>query len=402
MSRLSHKIRRQVLLIGIFLVLGCSGGIDSEMAFITNVASSPLRMENWPQESANTLGLLEKFRPRIFVAPKSYIAISFYLDYLLQCVARQRKSPHTTHSQQVNRKILQDIQFSSNLYLDYGVSARKARHFEVKDVHPEIYGRIYTDILTTDNLNIPLIFLKYFLVFPYSGLPAEIGGIKRLGSSLIGDPHGWHELDIHGAIHIILDGNTRKPLGVLLAQHNHHRIYLVGKDFKWPDDNRVSISFSQYSNEPYLMKDNAPYRLERTVGNPMHIAYLFGVTDKAPLGAGSDKIFSKKGGAREVPVELVLLPLNDPLYTAWIPMGNIEKIWGLWETWYRRGPPGIDFYTMGSLKNLADLTAFWFIDPKDQQFFALLEENFHDFEDYDLIPVLIHQRQRLATALMTL
>jgi len=76
------------------------------------------------------------------------------------------------------------------------------------------------------------------------------------------------------------------------------------------------------------MKDNAPYRLERTVGNPMHIAYLFGVTDKAPLGAGLDKVFSKKGGAREVPVELVLLPLNDPLYTAWIPMGNIEKTGG--------------------------------------------------------------------------
>ena len=104
---------------------------------------------------------------------------------------------------------------------------------------------------------------------------------------------------------------------------------MAGKDFKWPDDNRVSISFSQYSNESYLMKDDASHRLERTVGNPMHIAYLFGVTDKAPLGAGSDKIFSKKGGAKEVPVELVLLPLNDPLYTAWIPMGNIEKLGAL-------------------------------------------------------------------------
>jgi len=402
MSGLSHQIRRQVLLIGIFLVLGCSGGIDSEMAFIKDVVSSPSRMENWSQESPNTLQLLKKFRPRIFVAPKSYIPISFYQDYLLQCVVRQRKKRRTIHYQQVSRPLLQDIQFSPSLYLDYRVSVKVARRFDVKDVHPEIYGRIYTDVLPTSSLNIPLIFLKYSLIFPYSGLPTKTGRLKRLGSHLIGDPHGWHELDIHGAIHIILEGNTHKPLGVLLAQHNHHRIYLAGKDFKWPDDNRVSISFSQYSNEPYLMENNAPYRLERTVGNPMHIAYLFGVTDKAPLGAGLDKIFSKKGGAKEVPVELVLLPLNDPLYTAWIPMGNIEKIWGLWKTWYRRGPPGIDFYTMGSLKNLADLTAFWFIDPKDQRFFALLEENFRDFEDYDLIPVLIHQRQRLATALMTL
>jgi len=385
--------------IGIFLVLGCSEGIDSEIAFIQDVVSSSSRMENGSQDSPDTLRLLEKFKPRIFMAPDGYIPISFYQDYLPQCVVRSRKNPHTVRHQHVSQAVLKDIQFSPNLYLDFRVSAQAARHLVVKDVHPEIYGRTYTDVLLTGNQKIPLVFLKYSLVFPYSGLPAEIGRMKRLGSRFIGDPHGWHELDIHGAIHIILEGNTHQPLGVLLAQHNHHRIYLAGKDFKWPDDNRVSISFSQYSNEPYLMKDDAPYRLERTVGNPMHLAYLFGVTAKAPLGAGLDKVFSKKGGAREVTVDLVLLPLDDPLYTAWIPMGNIEKIWGVWETWYRRGPPGIDFYTLGSLKNLADLTAFWFIDHKDQRFFTLIEENFHDFEDYDLTPVLIHQRQRLAQAL---
>ena len=401
MNGLAHQMGRQVLLIGIFLVLGCSSGIDSEMAFIKDVVSAPSQMQNGSQDSLDTLRLLEKFKPRIFVAPDGYTPISFYRDYLPQCVVRLRKNPRIVHHQHVSQTILQEIQFSPNLYLDYRVSAQTVRRLAVKDVHPEIYGRIYTDVLPTGNRKIPLVFLKYSLVFPYSGLPAEIGRMKRMGSRLIGNPHGWHELDIHGAIHIILDGNTHQPLGVLLAQHNHHRIFLAGKDFKWPDDNRVSISFSQYSNEPYLMKDNAPYRLERTVGNPMHIAYLFGLTAKAPLGAGLDKVFSKTGDAKEVPVELVLLPMDDPLYTAWIPMGNIEKIWGLWETWYRRGPPGIDFYTIGSLKNLADLTAFWFINPKDKQFFTLLEENFHDFADYDLTPVLIYQRQRLAKVLAT-
>jgi hypothetical protein len=401
MRNLWYQITQQVVLIGIFVLLGCSGGIDSEMAFIKDLESYPSRMGNWPQESPNTLKLLQKFKPRIFIAPESYIPISFYRDYLIQCVVRQRKSPHNTQYQRIDREILQDIQFSPKLYLDYRVSARTARLFEVKDVHPEMYGRIYTDYLISGDHNIPLIFLKYSLIFPYSGLPAGVEGIKRMGSHFIGDPLGWHELDIHGAIHIVLNGNTRQPLGVLLAQHNHHRIYLGGKDFKWPDDNRVSISFSQYSNEPYLLKDDSSYHLERTVGNPMNIDYLFGVTDQAPLGAGLDKIYSKKGGAREVPTELVLLPLNDPLYKAWIPLGNIEKIWGLWKTWYRRGPPGIDFYTIGSLKNLADLTAFWFIDPADQKFFALLEKNFRSFDDYDLTEVLIHQRRRLAKALTT-
>lgn len=98
------------------------------------------------------------------------------------------------------------------------------------------------------------------------------------------------------------------------------------------------------------MEDDAPFRFERTVGNPMHIAYLFGATNKTPLGAGMDKVYSIKGGAKEVPTNLALLPLDDPLYRAWIPLGNIEKIWGFWETWYRRGPPGIDFYTLGEIK----------------------------------------------------
>jgi len=55
------------------------------------------------------------------------------------------------------------------------------------------------------------------------------------------------------------------------------------------------------------MKDNASYRLERTVGNSMHIAYLFYVTAKEPLGAGLDKVFSKKGGAREMPIDIYMV-----------------------------------------------------------------------------------------------
>ncbi|MBT8357674.1 MAG: hypothetical protein KJO61_07900 [Deltaproteobacteria bacterium] len=110
------------------------------MAFIKDVESYTSRMGNWSQESSNTLKLLKKFKPRIFIAPESYIPISFYRDYLMQCVVRQRKSSPTTQYQQVSREILQDIQFSPELYLDYRVSAQTARGLKVKDVHPEIYG----------------------------------------------------------------------------------------------------------------------------------------------------------------------------------------------------------------------------------------------------------------------
>ncbi len=378
---------------------GCDNDVAYEMGFIENVLNTPSRMTSWHQHEPATRTLLERYQPRIFTAPDSYLPISFYKDYLPRCVVRNRKIPRKVTHRNVNSGLLKKIQFDRNSFLDYQISAQVARQFALENVHPEIYGRIYADALPNDTNPINLLFLKYSLVFPYSGLPKNIGRLKKLGSHLIGDPLSWHELDIHGAIHIILNANTHRPIGVLLAQHNHHRVYLAGKDFTWPIDNRVSISFSQYSNEPYLMENDAPFRLERTVGNPMHIAYLFGATDKAPLGAGMDKVYSIIGGAKEVTTTLVLLPLDDPLYTAWIPLGNIEKIWGFWETWYRRGPPGIDFYTLGEIKNLADLTAFWYIDPNDEHFFSLLQESFNDFDNYDLSSALKHQRQRLTLAL---
>ena len=83
------------------------------------------------------------------------------------------------HDQQINREMLKDIQFSPNLYLDYRVSVQAARRLALSDVHPEMYGRIYTDVMSTDTGQMTLVFLKYSLVFPYSGLPSEIGRLKN-------------------------------------------------------------------------------------------------------------------------------------------------------------------------------------------------------------------------------
>jgi hypothetical protein len=352
-------------------------------------------MRAWDQNDPSTRRLLEKFKPHIYIAPDSYLPLNFYRDYLPNCVARTVDEPSKVLHGSVDRKLLNKIKYTHDIYLDYLLSAEEALTLTTEGLEPTAYGRIYTDWLELEEKKMKLVFLKYSLVFPYSGLPSEIGFWKKLGSSIAGNPKGWHELDIHGAIHIVLAGDNLVPIGILLAQHNHHRVFLRDRDFTWPADNRVSISIAQYSNEPYLLPLHGEFHLELTVGNPLYLEYLFGVSDDVPLTAGLDKIYSKNGGARKISLRLELLPLDDALYTAWIPMGDRTRIFGIWQTWYMRGPPGIDFYTFGPLKNLSDLMAFWFVNPQDHDYFNLVRDNFKSFDDYDFMPMLSYQKKKL-------
>ncbi len=353
-------------------------------------------MTAWDQSDSRTRELLERYQPRIYIAPDSYLPLDFYDDYLPWC-RMMSSSTDEVFAKQVSSTWLKKYQFDSDKRLDYLVTPERALAFTKKDVHPTVYGRVYTDKLD----DVGLVFLKYSLVYPYSGLPAENGFWKRLGSKIIGDPKAWHELDIHGAIHVVLREETMQPLGIILAQHNHHRLHLIGKTLEWPKDGHISISVAQLSNEPYLMESGGAFRLERTVGNPTEIEYLLGVTDDAPLGSGFDKVYTVEGSAKEVETQLQLLPLDDPLYVAQIAMGDEYKVFGIWKTWYMRGPPGMDFYTWPELKNLADLMAFWNVDIKDTRFFELLKADVKSFDDYDLSRVLDLQREELIGTLKT-
>jgi hypothetical protein len=383
-------------------LLGCRNEPIPEDSFVKQVMAFPSRMKEWDQKELATKLLLETYKPRVYIAPESYLPINFYQDYVPNCVVRSLKNRRGIVHDHIDKALLNRIKEDLDLYLDYGIPADEALTFTSERVTPTIYGRIYSDILESGGKRISLTFLKYSLVFPYSGLAAKTKAWKSFGSRIIGDPKAWHELDIHGAIHIILAGDDKRPIGVLLAQHNHHRVFLIGRDIEWPADNRISVSIAQYSNEPYLLPKTENVRLERVVGNPMHIEYLFGLSDRVPIDGGMDKVFSPDAGAREVSLQMELLPTDDALYTAWIPLGDRIKVFGFWETWYMRGPPGIDFYTLGPLKNLGDLMAFWFIDPKDRKFFELVKEHIRSIDDYNFQPILAHQKERLFPVLHAL
>jgi len=211
---------------------------------------------------------------------------------------------------------------------------------------------------------------------------------------LLGSPDAWHELDIDGAIHIILDEQSRQPVGALIAQHNHHRTFVVGLDFEWPDDDRLPVAFAAISNEPYLLRTSDPAeRSERSIGDPRALAYLVGREKHQPLNGGLDRVVSPKGGAEEIETSLTLLPHDDPLYTSWMPLGARRKALGLVELFYFSGPLGIDYYTIGGLKKLANLSAYSYIDPADDEFFRPKDRHFVSFEQADFEPILQHQTQ---------
>ncbi len=397
--RLKSKTWIYILIIAlVVIVINFNSGSDEEFDFVESFLAYEDDMESINQEDPLTRELLERFQPRIFIAEGSYMPINFYNDYLPNTILKKSGRIDKTISDDVSRDRLYELGGSSEFYIDYGIAYKKALKFNEKDVDPTIYGRIYRSSMGEGEDSIKLLFLKYNLVYPYSGLPEKTLSIKKLGSRLIGNPLAWHELDIHGAVHVVLREDDLKPLGVILAQHNHHRVYLAGMDFDLPEDSRVEIAISKYSNEPYLAFGGE--RDERVIGNPIKIEYLFGVSDKQPLTGGMDYIPNITDGAEEVECRLELLPLDDPLYTSSMALGDRKKLAGFYRLWYLDGPPGMDYYTMPQLKSMNDLMAFWYINPEDNKFFTLYNENVKSFTEFEVDKILEYQKKRFFDVVM--
>lgn len=76
-----------------------------------------------------------------------------------------------------------------------------------------------------------------------------------------------------------------QPVGIMLAQHNHQKVYLRGRDFSWPGNNRVIIALSEFSNEPYLVQDGREPFYAPASGNISEIEFLFSRSKKRLFSA---------------------------------------------------------------------------------------------------------------------
>lgn len=333
-----------------------------------------------PPVSNTDLERLERFRPHLILPPGGRYPIDFYRDYLPYSVMK-RYSDGQTVTNTVTPELLKTIQADTGYYLDFQFKRYRADGLDRKyrgpssdkttdDWESTVYARVYHETVTfpTQNgqiLSKSLTFLKYNLIFAVSGLAARLPSGSETALRLVGlDPEDWHQLDNFVAIHIVLD-ERGTPIAAILAQHNHHRTYLIGKHLPLLPDGRLAFDIALRSNEIYPDSDAKEPKEHRVIRWDLYMKYLLSGKDP-PFFRGYDITHGIPAGGKEFSYHLVALSPCDPFYTAKIMMGRPRPFLG----WYigRDGPPGADNYTLPSLLPPGNLLKFYYLhdgDPED-------------------------------------
>jgi hypothetical protein len=333
--------------------------------------------------SAEDKRLLYKFRPRIIIPPGGRYPVNFYLEYLPYTVMRSY-ADNSVFTENVTREVLKKNMHNKDVYLDFqfdrflqaGLDRKYYEHdpFDSKK-DSVIYGRVYRE-----SVKLPcgkkiecvrnLTFLKYNIIFSVSGLPAKLPlGYDFFLNFFNLNTEDWHELDNFTAVHIVLD-ETEHPIAVILAQHEYHRTYLIGKHVQLPPDNRITIDIALRSNEAYLgSKDMLPVE-HRAIRWNYNLKYLLSGKDR-PLIRGYDITYGINTGGKEIQYTLAFLSPCDPFYTAEIMLGEPRYLFGF--DIGRNGPPGADFYATPELLPLYNLMKFYYLEDNNPDDINLID-----------------------------
>jgi hypothetical protein len=329
--------------------------------------------------------LLRKYRPRLMLPPRGRYPIDFYRDYLPYTVMR-RYPEKTIVAQKVTPDILKANQENTWVYLDLQLDRFRAKGLD-RQLHlteqqdsdqerkPAVYGRVYRETVTFpkgegDLISRDLIFLKYSTVFATSGLAANLPrGFETLLRVMGLNLEDWHELDNFGAIYVVLD-EKEIPIALMLAQHNHHRTYLFGKDISLPIDDRMAFDIALRSNEIYPASDNPGSVKHRAVRRTLYMKYLLSAEDP-PLFRGYDVTYGVRAGGKEISYDLAFLSPCDPFYTARMMLGEPRPFLG--RNIGRNGPPGADYYAIPPLLPLGNLLKFFYLHDGDPDDIAMID-----------------------------
>jgi len=317
--------------------------------------------------------LLARYRPRLVLPPGHAGTIDFYRDYL----------PQTRMVDLADGRLLADPPTPAEL------AARRLERTVALDLvadppetHPAAYGKVTRErvLFATDtgSAALDLTFLTYNVPFAHSGLPAALGRTERLlvglAHAVLGwDRDDWHELDVYTACTVVL-GPDGAPFAVLLAQHNHHRAYLVGRDLAWPVDDRVRLDVAVSSNELYLASDAPGPVRHRTIPFPDDLDYLLSGRH-APLFNGFDVTYGSGAGGTETDYALEFLAPADPFYTFRGRLGEYRPFLGYYVG--RSGSPGADYYTLPDLLPLGRTLQFAYLQDGDPDDIAAVRRHVH-------------------------
>lgn len=271
--------------------------------------------------------LLSRLRPHLWIDADAEGPVDFYRDYIAS--GELRGPDDQLISSQVDEKLLNEYKRSAGVVFNHSRGSDKAI--------PVAYGRIDRGVI--EGLG-AITALTWHFVFRYSGIPDGVSAIKRAVLNLVGDTRDWHQLDHYTAATLILD-RQRRPLALLLQQHNYQRSYIFGCDLDWPADNRIAVVSAAGSNELYPYKRGEHRQRSVPFMSEKGARYL--VTGEKPPLMSADDITRTD---REVNYQMQWLSPDDAFYSFEGYLGAKRRLPG------REGPPGADYNTLPPLKRI--------------------------------------------------
>jgi hypothetical protein len=330
-----------------------------------------------------------RFLPRLWVHPQSWQPIDFehYLSHskLIRKSDKKMRQTAPTANQLANLPYAEQC----GLYLD------------APDTVPQNPAPIYIQAFWDENPADPeekWTYIKYNLVFDWSGLAAEISWLSRLGVwATGGKADRWHRLDIHLAAILAFDARNRLRL-LTLAQHNHQQTFLPNIDF--PGGQRPQLVAAFRSNELYL-DDGSPQPVShRVVPFFTGVAFLID-PDQKPRFWAKDITYGRNAGGREVMLRPVFIKPGHPLADFAGLLGPPRRLLGRYIG--RDGPPGFNFYAPPAYVSMVNYTSMGFWREGDHDLLRALTPligDADDFQDINWKAMVKLMRERLAQAIL--
>lgn len=314
-----------------------------------------------PQEQQ----LLQRYRPRIFMAKGQTSFLDFYADYIAH---GELYSDGQLISDKVDAELL-------NKYRDDPLAEFRHTAGE-RQVTPVVYGRVAHDELKYQDQSWSLTFLSYNLVFAHSGLLQGLPSWQRWLVESTGLHTDWHQLDHYVGLTVALHQN--KPIAVTLQQHNYQTTYVPGHKgehgIQWPDDQRVQVDVAKQSNELYPHSAQLTEHPGVSFSSADNMEFLKTGENK-PMMAG----FDITHGEVEQEYTLKFLPSSDAFYQFKGRLGAGRSLPG------RDGPPGADYVTLPGLMPWANRLVTGFRAGSVAQEQAKITALFN-MEDFVILP----------------
>ncbi len=334
---------------------------------------------------ASTIALARRFMPRLWVHPNSWQPIAFE-DYLAQArVVRNRDG----------RVVMQRPAWRALADLSDNEQCRV--HLDAPEVTAHNPAPLYIQVFWDESPANPAeqwTYIKYNLVFDWSGLAAEISWLSRIGAFLSGGRlNRWHRLDIHLAAILAFDRAQRLRL-LTLAQHNHQQTFLPGRDF--PADSAPYLAAAFRSNELYLDGGQAVPVYHRVVPFFNDVAFLIDAKRKPRLWA-RDVTYGRNAGGKEVNLRPVFIEPGHPLANFAGLLAPPRRILGIYIG--RDGPPGYNYYAPPAYIPLVNFAAMGYWRSGDKDLLHQLEpliKNSDPMHGTDWTAVVALMRKRLA------